>query len=277
MPTVQTNGIETFYEDLGSGRPIVLLHGARSDHRIWADRAAALADEYRLIVPDVRGHGRTGGSERSSYSIPLFADDLHALVTELELERPVVCGLSMGGMIAQVFADRHPDSRSGLCVIGSSAPEILTRGQWVQVAFVLPAVRAVQRVVDPERVLTGANWVLERIYGEAASGDVDEAERIQRAYDASVPEQDAAERDKVTDALTSYYEVSIDYEAFDVPALVMTGEHEPSMTGRHAEYICEQIPDGERRTIPDAGHHSHVDNPEFVCEAIRAFGAQASR
>ncbi|ELZ23609.1 alpha/beta hydrolase fold protein [Halosimplex carlsbadense 2-9-1] len=253
-----------------------MLHGARGDHRIWADRAAALAEDYRVIVPDVRGHGRTGESERSSYGIPLFADDLHALTTELELNQPVVCGLSMGGMIAQTYADRYPDSLSGLCVIGSAAPEVLTRGQWIQFRLVLPVVSALRGVADPERVLAAVNSVLERIYGEEASGDLDEADRIQRDYDSSVPEMRATEREKVTEALTSYYDVTIDYETFDVPALVMYGEYEPSMTARHAEYIYDRIPDCELRTIPDAGHSSHVDNPEFVCDSIRTFAEQVT-
>ena len=71
MSTVQTNGIRTYYEEYGEGPPIVFLHGATSDHRLWAEQATPLADDYRIITYDMRGHGRTGGSECASYTMEL--------------------------------------------------------------------------------------------------------------------------------------------------------------------------------------------------------------
>ena len=70
-------------DERDDGPPVVLLHGAGMDGRLWAETARPLADEYRLVVPDLRGHGRTGGSDREDYSIPLFAEDVRALVDAL--------------------------------------------------------------------------------------------------------------------------------------------------------------------------------------------------
>lgn len=63
-----------------------------------------MSDEYTTVVYDVRGRGRTGGSAPDAYSVHLFAEDLAALVAALDLDRPVVCGLSMGGCVAQASA-----------------------------------------------------------------------------------------------------------------------------------------------------------------------------
>jgi alpha-beta hydrolase superfamily lysophospholipase len=66
----------TYYEDRATGPSVAFVHGAILDHAQWDFRMDALGDEYRTIVYDVRGHGRTGGSARERYSVELFADDL---------------------------------------------------------------------------------------------------------------------------------------------------------------------------------------------------------
>jgi pimeloyl-ACP methyl ester carboxylesterase len=80
--------------------------------------AARLADRFRVVTPDSRGHGRSlnpGGT----LSYPLLADDIAALITELELDRPVVAGWSDGGQIALELAVRHPHAAAALVVGGA--------------------------------------------------------------------------------------------------------------------------------------------------------------
>ena len=83
MPTILTNGVETYYERRGSGPPVVFVHGAILDHSQWDPQTEELSDDYTVLAYDVRGHGRTGGSRRGSYSVELFADDLAALLDGL--------------------------------------------------------------------------------------------------------------------------------------------------------------------------------------------------
>lgn len=275
MPTVRTNGIETYYEEYGDGPPVLLLHGATADHRIWAEQARPLADDYRVVVYDVRGHGRTGGSEREDYSIDLFADDLAALVGALDLDRPAVCGLSMGGMIAQTYAARDPEALSALVSIGADTPEILTRGEWLQRVALWKAVDLVSPVLGSDRVMGAVERGLTLLYGEDANGDLEKAERIQQSHAAEFPEMTDAEEEKLWDALDGHMSMDIDYSAVSVPALLMYGERELDSMRRHAEYMASRIPDAEAREIPEAGHNSHVDNPEFVVAAIREFLADA--
>ncbi|WP_158601445.1 alpha/beta fold hydrolase [Halosegnis longus] len=122
MATVTANGTELCYETAGEGPPLVLLHGTMMDGRPWAELARPLADASRLVVPDLRGHGRTGGSERDSYSVGLFADDVHALVTELDLGAPVVVGHSLGGFVALCYAARYTDACAGFVTLGQRCP-----------------------------------------------------------------------------------------------------------------------------------------------------------
>lgn len=96
MPTVQTNDIETFYELRGDGPPIVFIHGALADHTAADQQFEAFSDAYTAIAYDIRGHGKTTSPHNAAYSIDLLAEDLHAFITALGLERPVLCGVSMG-------------------------------------------------------------------------------------------------------------------------------------------------------------------------------------
>lgn len=124
VPTVHTNDIETYYERHGEGRPIVFVHGGWADHRMWRPQIDQLSDGHETIVYDVRGHGRTGPSAEERYTVELFAADLNALVTVLDLDRPVVCGLSLGGMIAQTYAARYDELR-GLVLTITLAEAVL--------------------------------------------------------------------------------------------------------------------------------------------------------
>ena len=99
----------------GSGMPLLLLHGFPLDHSMWSGQEP-LAESLRLIVPDQRGFGRSGGA--GPESIAQLADDCVALLDALHVTEPaVICGLSMGGDVAQHIAARHPDRVRALILV----------------------------------------------------------------------------------------------------------------------------------------------------------------
>lgn len=271
MPTVEANGVDVYFEQYGEGPPIVFLHGGGSDHRIWAERSRALADEYTVVVPDLRGHGYTGGTDLSTYTVDTYVEDVRALIDALELERPVLCGLSFGGMIAQRYAATHPGTISGLVTLGAPTPKTFSWSEWVQRVGLLKLLAVLGRVVDTGRIENALDWLFVRIHGEEAAGDLDKAERLQAEHDPGVPEMSEAEGEKQLSVVTDYTTCSIDYGAISVRALLLYGEREFDGMADHAERMADLIPDAEAREIPDAGHNSHVDNPEFVVDAIREF------
>jgi 3-oxoadipate enol-lactonase len=271
MPRVEANGIDTYYEQFGDGPPIVFLHGGGSDHRIWAERAQALADEHTVVVPDLRGHGYTSETDQPEYTIDTYVEDVHALLDELDLDRPVVCGLSLGGMVAQRYAANYPETIAGLVTLGATTPERLSRTMWFTRKVVPTVFERLGRVVGPGRSERAMNRVFERIYGEETVGDIEAAERIKAEYDPEVPELSEAEGEKQMEAVDGFRSLSIDYEDVAVPALLMYGEREFDVMADHAERMADLIPDAEAREIPEAGHNSHVDSPEFVVDAVREF------
>lgn len=266
MPTVRTNDVSTYYERRGDGPPIVFLHGAVLDHAQWAFQMDALSDEYATIAYDVRGHGRTGGSTEEEYSIDLFADDLEAFVTALDLERPVLCGLSMGGCIAQAYAARYPDRLAGLVLADTFTPAFLTRGERLQRSVLLRAAIPPVRLVGYERVERVMVWLHERLQ-RGASGDYGEIERLR----AEGPRMKTDEFAKAIRALARFHETRVDLASVAVPTLVLYGENEPAFVRRHAAKLAAELPDVSVREVPGAGHASNLDDPEFFTGALREF------
>ncbi|MFC7154716.1 alpha/beta fold hydrolase [Halomarina halobia] len=266
MPTVRTNGVETYYERRGEGPPIVFVHASIVDHAMWDRQADALADDYATIVYDVRGHGRTGGSGEPEYTMDLLAEDLYALVTALDLDRPVLCGLSMGGMIAQAYAAAHPDRIAGLVLADTFTPRILTRGEWFLRRVALNALIPPVRLVGYERVERANVWLTERLFG-GVSGDYERIERLRETG----PKMATDEFAKVIRSVTRFHGVAIDLSAITVPTLVLYGENELPFVKRHAAELAVHLSDVEIDEVPHAGHASNLDNPDSFTAAVRAF------
>lgn len=113
-------GTKLFSLDLGEGRPVVFLHGGLADHRAALFRVGALASSQRLLVPDLRGSGRSIYAGALSWD--RLADDVGALLDHLGLERAVVGGTSMGSAVALRFGLRHPQRTAGLILMSPLYP-----------------------------------------------------------------------------------------------------------------------------------------------------------
>jgi fatty-acyl-CoA synthase len=127
MPFVKANGVRLYYETSGAGRPLLLVQGLGYDHRPYFWLAEALKKDFRVVLFDNRGVGRSGVPP-GPYSIEQMADDAAALLDRLGIEKASVLGVSLGGYIAQMLALRHPQRVERLiigCSFFSGDPEKL--------------------------------------------------------------------------------------------------------------------------------------------------------
>jgi pimeloyl-ACP methyl ester carboxylesterase len=118
MPTVTVADATLYYQEQGAGDPLVLAHGHTSVGEGWADVAAALADRYRVIVPDMRGHGRTTGAPET-IGFDRFAADLVALLDHLDIERAHFVGHSGGGQALLMLGTRALPRARTLTLVGT--------------------------------------------------------------------------------------------------------------------------------------------------------------
>ena len=120
MPYTDAPGFRMYYEEHGSGFPLLLINGLGSDHLEWLHQIPAFRESFRVLVFDNRG---TGGADvpPGPYTTAQMADDAAALLGALRIPQAHVLGVSLGGMIAQEVALRHPDRVDGL-VLGCTGP-----------------------------------------------------------------------------------------------------------------------------------------------------------
>jgi pimeloyl-ACP methyl ester carboxylesterase len=120
MPYTDAPGFRMYYEEHGSGFPLLLINGLGSDHLEWIHQIPAFEARFRVVVFDNRGTGRTDVPP-GPYTTAQMGDDAAALLRALGIPRAHVLGVSLGGMIAQEVALRHPDLVDGL-VLGCTGP-----------------------------------------------------------------------------------------------------------------------------------------------------------
>lgn len=257
MPYLNVHGLTQYYELGGEGRPLVFVHGALVDHRCWVHQAEHFAATRQVLLYDLRGHGRTGPSEQPRYSIELFAEDLRALLAGLDLERPVICGHSLGGMVAQAYAARYPvaglvlaDTLAAVTLGGrDTLLRLLAYPRWI----LLPAARMLPRRWLARMLTLGSRL----IHGEAWLGE----HQSTRGYVRSCLLQlDGSETVKTLDAVYRFRMQQLDQ--IRAPCLVLLGEREVGIVRRHSEQIAGRIDGAKLEVIDRAGHLSNLDNPE---------------
>jgi pimeloyl-ACP methyl ester carboxylesterase len=149
MPTLQLNDAELFYEEAGSGEPVLLLHGLGSSTLDWAPQIEALKGSYRVIALDSRGSGRSRDLLKPGgpFSVAQFAADSAALLNTLGAAPAHVIGLSMGGMTAFQLAVDSPQSVRTLTIV-NSGPELVPRTRDELRAFRMR--RLISRMLGPK-------------------------------------------------------------------------------------------------------------------------------
>lgn len=268
MPKIRLNELDTYYELSGEGPALVFVHGAFADARLWEPQWKHFSAQYRLLRYDLRGHGRTGVSDRAHYSINTFADDLTCLLGALGCHSPVVCGLSWGGSIAQAFAVRHPGRLKGLILAGSAVAIDLTLVDKLLCRVLFPwwAMRQTIRTLSVEnftrfslrlaRLTRGRHWL---------SRDAD----IQAYLEQCMLGMDSGEYLKIWEALYHFHTLPLERVA--CPTLVLNGEHEPKNAFRHRQEILHRVPHAEARLVPHASHAMNLEEPVVFNRFVEEF------
>jgi 3-oxoadipate enol-lactonase len=118
MPKEKTNYVEIYYNDEGSGETVLLLHGLSDSADIWQIIKGDLIRDYRVILMDLRGHGRSDKPE-TPYSIRKFSNDVENLLNALNVEKVYIVGFSLGGVVAQQFALNNPEKVISLILLST--------------------------------------------------------------------------------------------------------------------------------------------------------------
>ena len=271
MPTLPVDDGTLWYDEQGSGPPLVCIHGGWQDSDAWDDQVERFADDYRVIRFDIRGHGQTGATDMRRYSIDAFVDDLERLLVHLEVDRPIFAGISIGGMIIQEYLDRHPDGARAAVIGGpvQSMPPVDIPPQVKPFMSPLPAISGVVNTVGTRATF---QWLLASI--RATIGDTWLTVDPQVREDAleTIAEIPSAEYTKIFRAIYEF--VPPDLSDVQTPTLVLSGDHEAPPVKVQGKRLAATLPRGSYTEIPDAGHLVNQDNPDAFDEAVATFLAE---
>lgn len=249
-------GVELYCEVHGEGEPVVFLHGFPLSGRMWDATAAALGGGFRCIVPDLRGHGRSGASEHAGMA--RYADDVVELLDALDERRPVaLVGLSMGGYVALELARRHPERLRALALVDTRAGPDSDDA-------------AAGRLETAARVLAEGSWVVaDSMVDRLFAPDAPAALREQwRAIMAATPPTGAAA------ALLAMAERPDSFptlRALRLPLLVVVGEEDAITPPDESRRMAEAAPHARLVVVPGAGHMTPAERPAEFAALLRDF------
>jgi pimeloyl-ACP methyl ester carboxylesterase len=249
------------YEDNGPGPVLVLLHGFPLSRKMWSAQLSVVGSMYRVIAPDLRGHGTSAAPDGVS-TMDAMAGDVVALLDALQITQPVVVGgLSMGGYVALALWARCPERIRALMLMDTRAaadtPEA-ARGR-EELARAVEATSSTRAVVDA---------MLPKLFSEET--------RTHRA-ELVAPMRSIMERNSARAIVAALRGLSQRPDrtallsSINVPTLVLVGDHDALTPPDEARKMAAAIPNAELVVIPEAGHLAPYENPKAANDAILRF------
>jgi 3-oxoadipate enol-lactonase len=249
------------YEDYGPGPVVVLLHGFPLDRTIWGAQLTTLGARYRVIAPDLRGHGETAAPE-GIYPIDAMADDVLELLDALQLAEPVVLGgLSMGGYVALSLAVRHPERWRGLMLVntrsGADAPEAARAREELA--------RQVEAAGTAEPAVAS---MLPKLFCESTRTRRADAIARVREQMSRTPARAVA---GALRGMAQRPDRTGDLARIAVPTLVLAGAEDQLIPLDESRRMAEAIPRAQLVVLPEAGHLAPLENPAASNAAMLKF------
>jgi pimeloyl-ACP methyl ester carboxylesterase len=254
---VRTHGLEIAYERVGAGPPLVLVHGAATDSRMWGPQLAGLADEFTVVAWDEPGAGRSGDVP-ADFVLADYANCLAGLIDALELGPAHVAGLSWGGTVALELYRHRPELVATLILADSYAG---WKGS-------LPAEEVRARVDGVRQMLAAADHLFDpTLPGLFAGAPPTEV----------VPLMDAMAADVRPESMKTALLVMAEADQRDllpriaVPTLLIWGELDARSPLSVARQFEDAVPDTTLVVFPRTGHVSNLEQPERFNDAVREF------
>jgi len=266
MTMIITGNIRTYFFNHGNGYPLVLLHGALMDHCLWNPQINAFAEKYQVIVYDLRGHGQSEKEGDPDYSVELLAHDLLELLNNFGLACVHLCGLGLGGMVAQEFASRYPARVEKLVLCDTAVSATLYWSENLTSLAFDRAFALILRMMGAERDLDFALKLAKLTRGKHWLGETPEVRDYLRTCLRAF---DTAEMARIR-AMEMRYR-GAELSRILAPTLILAGKRGSKNMFRQVKLMSKQIPDNQVQIIPGAGRLSNMENPQIFNNLVLDF------
>ncbi len=270
MPVANTNGVDLYYELSGDGDSLVLVHGSWGDHHNWDPVVGALADSFRVLTYDRRGHSASDGPTGQG-SVFEDADDLAALVDQLGLGPAHIAGNSFGAAIALRTATRRPDIFRSLIAHEPPLFPLLVGTEFEPaLGEIERRIGAVVELLEAKDHAGGARLFVESIAFGPGAWDGRLSAEMRETFINNAPTWLDEVRDP--DAL----QMDLDaLSAFEKPSLLTSGTESAPFFGPVVDIVAKQLATTERITIDGGDHVPHLSVPARYVELLKTFATEA--
>jgi 3-oxoadipate enol-lactonase len=247
------NGVNVYYDRLGSGEPLVLIHGLGERKEGWKFQYS-LADQFDLIIPDLRGFGKTSYEENQEIGINAFAKDIVRLLDQLGISKAHILGFSMGGMVAQEIYQIHPEKVKSLIL----ANTLFYVPKWLKKLLL----RSNQKYIS--------NLTIEKFQLGATSRCL--YEKNETAVQRVMPIW-SEHLDGFLSGLHACLEINYwkTLKTIKVPTLIISCQQDKICPAFNQKIMHILIPISKMYTIKNAGHVGKIEKPEEFNGAVLNF------
>ncbi len=260
--------MKLFNRVVGSGPPLVILHGLYGSSDNWMSIARMLKDKFTVILPDLRNHGRSPHSDEMGYS--LMADDIRDILGERGVKKVFMVGHSMGGKVATCFALRYPDQLMGL-VVADISP-FITEGKAEEISAYHKSIIRCLKGFDAQKA--DSRSAVEKYLIDCVGN-----RNIGIFLAKNAVREGTYFRLKLNvEAISSNFKyifapVTESFETTPLPVtgfpvIFLRGVLSPYLPPDSMSQITKFFPAAEMHSIEDAGHWLHSEKPEEVCAVI---------
>lgn len=258
------DGRRLSYREAGAGRPLILLHGWAMSSAVFAEALSELGSDFRVLAPDLRGHGESEGGE--GYAFADFSADIEEWMTGLDLRDVAAAGWSLGGQVLLELYPRLGSRISRLLLVGTT-PRFAAGPNW-QAGLPEVQVRAMARDLKRNYAKTMGDFFALQFAGEELS-----RERYRRIVDFAVrggrlPDPTVALASLETLRTTDLRErVAV----IDCPTLVVHGALDRITLPAAGRWLAEHLPKARLEILPEVGHAPFLSQPAAVFSLWRDF------
>lgn len=262
MAFYESRGLKLHYELVGFGTPVLMIHGFTNHGMVWAQQVADLIHAgYCVLMPDLAGHGMSQVAARKT-TVDELAEDMVNLLDHLGIDRTIVCGLSLGGMVAQYMSAGYPQSVQALIVANScadsTAPDVVAANQsWIE------------QFEKPNGPLLRMQTVWPQMLNERyrASPTADAFLASWQRINTKIPGSSFANVARGLQEFKSKDRL----KDVSAPCLVIAGEFDRLFPPAVCGEIAQLIPGAIFKVIAGAGHLSSLDSPKEFNELLLDF------
>ncbi len=255
---VLAGGIEIGYDDVGSGLPVVFVHGFPHNRTLWLSQVNALVDRARCIAPDLRGFGETTAA--APFTMDRYADDIAALMDAERVDRAVIAGLSMGGYVALAFWRRHPKRVRALVLADTRAGADSEEGRRKRQEMIL--------LVRERGSGAVAGAMIGGMVGKSTREKSPEIGDAVHSMMASAPVEGVV---GALQAMMERPDSTPTLPTIDVPTLVVVGEEDTLIPVSESRALHAAIRGSRLEVIAGAGHVSNMERPAAFNHVLSEF------